>query len=180
MGWILAAAPAVGVAVFLVVQIGWNRATQGAQLLRGFLIGFAVGGLVAAAMTIVAVQALRTPIGDRFAVVAFNAAYYIVLAYCYVNFVNIQIASIRLRIMDELLRTPDGVDQRALLDRYQPRDIVAARLERLVSGEQLTLRDGRYYTRPCTSLTIARIFQGLRRLLLGSDYRLDADADLNA
>ena len=63
-----------------------------------------------------------------------------------------------------------------ILAAYNAREILAARLGRLVTGGQVIERGGRYFTRPSPMLYIAKGLVLLKLLLLGTRSEFGASA----
>ena len=91
-------------------------------------------------------------------------------AFGYFNFVNLTVASLRIRILEELLDSGGWLSRDAILDRYGTSSVADLRLERLVGGGHLVERNGRLHTGRLQFLLVARIFDALRWLILGPRY----------
>jgi hypothetical protein len=80
-------------------------------------------------------------------VFAFDTLTFLGLAYAYAEFNNIPFTSMRLRVMGECLRRPEGVGRAELRAVYDERAAVQLRIRRYVDTGQLVRRDGRIYLR---------------------------------
>jgi hypothetical protein len=99
-----------------------------------------------------------------------NAVAALGFAFCYFNFVNLTVASLRIRILEELADSGGRMPRASLLDRYGTASVADIRLERLVRGGHLVERNGRLHTGRLQFLVVARIFDVLRRLIFGSKH----------
>ena len=59
-----------------------------------------------------------------------------------------------------------GLSDEILLKKYSASEILAARIERLIAGNQIYLNDNRYFARKGGVALIAVFFNGLRYILL--------------
>jgi hypothetical protein len=107
---------------------------------------------------------------DTAAYVAMNGFASLAFAFGYFNFVNLTVASLRIRILEELLGSGGWLSRDAILDRYGTSSVADLRLERLVGGGHLVERNGRLHTGRLQFLLVARIFDALRWLILGPRY----------
>ena len=99
--WFYLLSPIAALAVMVVVQAVVLRLRRGEQFFCSVVVGFVVGLLVV--LTLQAGLLLVSPRNlDRWvlALVA-NPAIYVMLAYCFYNFINLGHASIRIRIFKE-------------------------------------------------------------------------------
>jgi hypothetical protein len=157
--------PLAGLAVTVAVQVSLIRGRGGAGLLRSLFEGWAAGLLAVLGAEIWAAPPL--PDTDRLPLAAVNVATHGLLWYCYFHFVNLGVTARRPRLLIELAEAPGGLTYEQLLERYNGRHQVEARLERLLGGGQLVLRDGRYRVGQPVMLLIAKVIVALKRLLLG-------------
>lgn len=89
------------------------------------------------------------------------------LGWGYFHFVNLCIASLRIRVLEELAEQGGAATTSHLLARYNDDHLIATRIERLVSGGHLRIEAARYLVGKPYFLWTARLFAGLRRLILG-------------
>ncbi len=96
---------------------------------------------------------------------------YLSLVYCYVfGFYNVGESARRVRLLIELLAAGDrGLTLPEILERYNSKMIVDARLVRLQAGRQIAERDGRFFTEWPVMLWMARVMVFLKKVLLGAD-----------
>ena len=153
------------VAVHLLLSHLLPRGAQRKAILLAFAAGLAVlGYLTLSGLPDGSAQS------DQWAYAALNLAAYWGLAFGYFEFVNLNIASLRIRILKELLTSPErSLDTTSLLARYDAKAILKKRLDRLVEGRQLELRNGRYYSGKSVFLNLARVMDALKMVILGSE-----------
>ncbi|MBI4349905.1 MAG: hypothetical protein HY550_00555 [Elusimicrobia bacterium] len=90
------------------------------------------------------------------------------LGYCYFHFINLGETARRIRIVRELSEAgPAGLSKEELLGRYDARNILDARLARLVNNAQIIKKDGRYCLGKPAVLYMARALLLMKKLLLG-------------
>jgi hypothetical protein len=165
--WI-AVGPFLGMGVNVLVQVALLRASGSARFLLSLL-----GGFIAGALALVAILGAAAAQGvgprDLAGYALLTAGAYAGLGFCYFAFLNLNQASLRIRMLKELDAAPGATLPLAdLLERYHAGHILDARLERLVAGGQLVERDGRYLRGPRSEfLLLSRVLNLLKRGLLG-------------
>jgi hypothetical protein len=170
--WLVTLAPVVGLAADAVVQIACAHATRrmGASIIAGVLLGLATTAICTG-------LALAAPsLADAVATWLVSIATYLALAFGYWGFLNLNITSLRIRMLREILSGGDGISRAALIAGYTDEEMLRRRLDRLVGGRQLSYSDGRYRLESQTLLFLARFLMFLRVLLLPEHARPDSGA----
>jgi hypothetical protein len=160
--------PAAALAVNVGLQLLIVRAAPARGIAPSIAGGF-LGGLAA----VVAGAALLPGAADaawldRPAAAMADLIAYLCLSYCYFNFLNLGITARRIRLLIELLEAPGGLTWTELLRRYDARQMVQARLGRLLAGGQVRERAGRYTIGAPHLLFTARMIILLKLLFLGT------------
>jgi len=153
MSIISALLPVLGLLVNVSVQIVVSRA--GGSLLRSVFAGFAAG---LAPVVYFSGLTARLPAD----ILCYGA-----LGYCYFHFINLGETARRIRLVRELYTSPEGLSETEILRRYNSRDILTARMARLLGNGQLILRDGRYFTGKPAVLLMAKTITSLKLLIIG-------------
>ena len=164
---LLLVAPALGVAGFMLTQLLYNWLRKGNRVLPGFLLGLLAGWMVQLVVTIGVLSRSGMGWNDAAGLGLVNQFIFLALADGYIHFVNIMICSLRLRVLHELLVTPAGLTEEEILSRYNARQLVEMRLERLRGSGRVHFENGRYYTRFTLLLLLGRLYRWLKILLLG-------------
>jgi hypothetical protein len=164
---LVALAPVVGLAVACVVHVAAARLIRGRGPYPPLALGCLAGIVATIAITLAACVRGPTAVADTLAFTALNGIAALALAFCYFNFVNLTIASLRIRILEELVDKGGRLPGATLLDLYGSGSVAGIRLERLVNGGHLVERNGRLHTGRLQFLLVARIFDGLRWLIFG-------------
>jgi hypothetical protein len=165
--WLLACAPVIGLAANVGVQIASYRLAGRRGLLTSVVAGFAAG-LVATAVVVIATCVVgEEGAGVTAAQLVLNLATAGALGYGYFHFINLGETARRVRILREFVEAGGALSPQEVLERYNAQAIVQVRLGRLLKTGQVTLRDGRYYIGRTTVLTMARIMEALKVLVLG-------------
>jgi hypothetical protein len=165
---LVALAPVIGLATYCVSHVITARIIRGRNPYPALAVGAVVGLAVTIGITLTACARDTVPIVDTLALVGLNTVASLAFAFGYFNFVNLTVASLRIRILEELADAGGRLSRTALLDRYGTASVAELRLERLVRGGHLVERNGRLYTGRLQFLVVARIFDGLRRLIFGA------------
>jgi hypothetical protein len=165
---IVALAPVLGLAVGCFLHVAATRLVHGRGPYPPLAVGALAGVAATLAITLAACVTGGVPVGDTLALAAMNGVAAFAFAFCYFNFVNLTIASLRIRILEELAEARGRMPRATLLDRYGSGNVAGIRLERLVRSGHLVERNGRLHTGRLQFLLVARIFDGLRRVIFGS------------
>jgi hypothetical protein len=167
---LVALAPVIGLAAYCVSHVVTARIIRGRNPYPALGIGALVGLAVTIAVTLVACRRDAVSFVDTLALLGVNTLAALAFAFGYFNFVNLTIASLRIRILEELAEAGGRLPRAALLDRYGTASVADLRLARLVGGGHLVERNGRLHTGRLQFLLVARIFDGLRWLIFGPAY----------
>ena len=164
---VVVVAPVLGLAAYCLAQILIARSIHGRSPYHSLKLGF-ICGLIAA-MVVSGWGVGRMPISpqDRVGYVVLSLLTYLALAFGYFNFVNLTVASLRIRLLEEVGEAGGTMPAATLKAAYNSREVVAIRLERLVQGGHLVEKNGRLHSGRRPFLIVARIFDGLRWLILG-------------
>ena len=167
---LVALAPVIGLAVYCVGHIIAARLIRGRNPYPALAIGAVMGIVVTVAITVVACVRGGDSAADTLALTGMNAVAALGFAFCYFNFVNLTIASLRIRILEEIADSGGWLPRATLLDRYGTGSVADLRLARLVGGDHLVERNGRLYSGRLQFLLVARIFDAVRSLIFGTRH----------
>jgi hypothetical protein len=164
----LALIPVLGLAIDVLAQLVQSRLPHPAGHVRKQFISFGVGFAVSSGVLLRSL--LNLPLGslDASGLFVLHTLTYAFLGFCFFNLINLNVSSMRIRMVMEIHRQhPRPVTDSALRARYAVLEVLDARLLRLESGRQLDRRGDRLYLRRGAVLHIAHFFSGLRSLLFG-------------
>jgi hypothetical protein len=169
--WTIAIAPLAGLALTVLTQIvvvHVSGGKVGASIIIGILGGLAV------TLAVIALGRAGAPgaMGEFVDTWLLGVATYLALAFGFWAFLNLNITSMRIRILRELLRAGGGMASSDVTVFYTPAERLRRRLERLETGGQIKREDGHWRLGSWQVLAIARCVEALRRLLF-PDRRRD-------
>ena len=167
---LVALAPVIGLAAYCLSHVITARIIRGRNPYPALATGALVGLAATIAITLAACRRDAVPLVDTLALVGVNTLAALAFAFGYFNFVNLTVASLRIRILEELAEAGGRLPRAALLDRYGTSTVADLRLARLLGGGHLVERNGRLHTGRLQFLLVARIFDGLRWLIFGPAY----------
>lgn len=154
----------MGVHVF--IQLGLYRYSREAGLLKslvyGFFLGFGTVITIEGFYFITVCHQISEIIVNLF----LNVTSFGALSYCYFHFINLGETARRIRIIRELLESPDGLYLSELYERYNSSDIIDIRIQRMLSNKQIVQRDGRYHVGKPILLIIAKFIVIMKIILL--------------
>jgi hypothetical protein len=168
---LLVLASVLGLAIDCACHVLVARWTSGRRLALAVVLGIGAGAIVTVACTLIALGRPGGHVLEATIWVAFNLLIYVALAYGYFNFFNLNVASLRLRILAELLERHQGLTEAELTAEYNASELLDKRLARLVRLEQLVERDGRLHYHGCTLLWVANVLDQVKRFLVGRTNR---------
>jgi hypothetical protein len=88
------------------------------------------------------------------------------LAFGYWAFVNLNITSLRIRILREILHAGAGISRQQLTAEYSAEEFLRRRLERLRNGGQISFRDERWRLESRTLPALAQVLGVIRAVVL--------------
>lgn len=162
-----ALSPAIGLAVNCLVHVAISRTCGPAHPYRNIIRAGMAGLFVVIAICGSLTSLATRPRVDATASMLLNVATYTGLAFGYFSFVNLCLTSLRIRILRELRDAGGSLPLVTLQARYDNHVMIGVRLQRLITGGHITERDNTIYPARSLFLTIARLFDFLRWLVLG-------------
>jgi hypothetical protein len=165
--------PVMALGVNVIAQVMFARARRGAQFLRCI-----IEGCVSGAVTLAVFEALLlTWRGTAADAVAFsllvNVPTYAGLSFCYFAVANLGQTSIRVRLYAELLASPGGISVQEIERRYDPEAFMAVRLQRLIEGGDIVVKDGSYLLARKRLVYFANFMVAAKLVLLGRKSEFD-------
>jgi hypothetical protein len=163
--WTIASAPLAGLMLTVLTQIVFvhlSRGKVGASIIIGIFCG------LAATLAAIAQGRAEMPgaTGGFVDTWLLSAATYLALAFGFWTFLNLNITSLRIRILRELLRAGGRIALSEMPMLYTGAERLRRRLERLEKGGQILCEDGRWRLRSWQVLAIARCVQAWRSFIL--------------
>jgi hypothetical protein len=172
--WFYLLSPIAALAVMVVVQAIVLRLRRGERFFGSVVIGFVAGLLVVLALQ--AVLLIVSPRNSERWVLALiaNPAIYVMLAYCFYNFVNLGHASIRIRIFKECDDRGGFITRAELRAVYDDELIKEARLQRLLEGGDIIRENGRWKLVNPRLVPVAKMVFGLKKFVLRRESEFDS------
>jgi hypothetical protein len=168
---LLALAPVLGLAAYCLSHLVACRLVRNRGNYFPLVLGCGCGLTVAVAISLAGLLWMRTTLADGLALAAVNVAAYLALGFGYFNFINLNIASLRIRMIQELAASGSRLPIMRLTGLYNTETVAELRIDRLTRGGHLVERDGRFYSGKRRFLIVARIFDFLRWAILGNRVR---------
>jgi hypothetical protein len=161
-------APVAGLSAYVAAHLALSHLCARRGQMLALVAGAVAGMVVSIAAGLSLMAQVNLAMSDRVGLALVNALTYLGLAFGYFNFVNLNIASLRIRILKELRARPDRSVSRAHLeDTYGVSRIVEARLARMTKSGQLVERGGRYDLGRREALRVAQVLWFFKWLILG-------------
>ena len=154
-------ASAVNAAVFMAIQ----HLTAKPKFFGPVALGFAAGLAVEFALDLTRLMELDTS-GSAWSIFLGDLTLYVLLGYLFFHVVNMGRASIRVRILREIASAGPEATEAELLRAYSERTIVQLRLDRMVAGGVVEVKNGRYVLRSGKLMVLARTIRALKQFLL--------------
>lgn len=174
----VAAAPVAGLAVDCLSHILICRALPRRGPYFALMLAFFPGLIATAAVTLGAWLSMSATLADLLDIGVLNTLTYLALAWGYFHFVNLNIASLRIRILHDLAESGGNVLKSRLLAGYNTDSVIGLRIRRLVHGGHIVLRQGRYHSGKQRFLLIARIFDLMHWIIFGRKKSCEVSGDM--
>lgn len=164
--WFYLLSPILALAVMVVVQGVALRARRGDWFFRSVVAGFLAGLVVAIAMQVTLLLVFPRNLDRWVLAVVANPAIYVMLAYCFFNFINLGHASIRIRIFKECHDRGGFITHEELRAVYDDERIRDVRLQRLLEGGDIVKEEGRWKLVNPRLVPVANLVFALKRFVL--------------
>ena len=171
--WFYLLSPIVALAVMLVVQGGALRLRRGDRFFGSVVVGFVVGLLVVLALQAVLLLVFPRNLDRWVLALVANPAIFVMLAYCFYNFINLGHASIRIRIFKECDDRGGFITREELRAVYDDELIKEARLQRLLEGGDVVRENGRWKMVNPRLVPVAKMVFGLKKFVLRRESEFD-------
>jgi hypothetical protein len=169
--WIIAFAPVAGLAVNTVSEIAGAHILFRTNLAASIIAG-ALLGLAATCAVLQLGLAKSAPVVGIADVWCVGLLTYLALACGFLAFLNLNVTSLRIRMLRTVLGDGDGgMSMTTLEAQYTPAERLHRRLARLQSGGQIRRDGDRWRISSRQLLFVARLIDGLRRLVLPPQHR---------
>ncbi|MDM8542429.1 hypothetical protein QUF90_15240 [Desulfococcaceae bacterium HSG9] len=172
LNWLLAMTPIVGLTVNTITHALFSRILNKSSVSISIILAFICHIVCTVSISVLVLNSMSLMKGDFWALLGFNLIISLALAYGYFNFINLNIASIRIRLLKEILISDKGLMLDDILTIYNPDKIVNTRIERLISGGQLVSKNGRCVVGAPFILLLANIMEVLKHIIMGQGSRL--------
>ena len=168
--WTITIAPLAGLVFAVLTQIMVVHVSMG-KVGASIMIGI-LGGLVAT-LAVIALGCAETPhaTGGFIDTWLLGVATYLALAFGFWAFLNLNITSMRIRILRELRRAGGHMAFSDMAVFYTQAERLRRRLQRLKKAGQIKRKDGRWVLRFWHVLVVARCVEALRSFLFPGRHR---------
>ena len=164
--------PVLGLLVNMTFQIMGVRCVASIDYYKSIAYGFRLGLFVVLVSESVFLLLGVKSLSDSIALSTANLTVYLLIAFSYFAFINLGVSSLRVRLLDELDRSIDGLTMNEILERYNSREIIKNRVEKLGKTGQLIRKDDRYFVGRSTALLMVKILELLKFIVLGRKPRI--------
>jgi hypothetical protein len=139
---LLIAAPIVGLLLNLAAQLVLVRLAPQASLLRAIVLAFLLGAVGTVLIAVAALRLTRPDLLDAAALFAAVMIIYGAEGLVLFAIVNLGETSLRIRMLAALIDAPDGLSETELTKCYEAEALIAIRLKRLRTRNQVGFGDG--------------------------------------
>jgi hypothetical protein len=141
---------------------------------RSVVVGFVAGLLVVLALQAVLLLVFPRNLDRWILALVANPAIFVMLAYCFYNFINLGHASIRIRIFKECDDRGGFITREELRAVYDDELIKEARLQRLLEGGDVVRENGRWKLVNPRLVPVAKMVFGLKKFVLRRESEFDS------
>jgi len=168
--WIVTVAPIGGLAANALSQIASVHILR-LQPTLSIIVGSLCGLAATFALILLGLTELSPSNAGLADIWLVDSLTYLALAFGFLTFLNLNITSLRIRMLRAILRAGGAVDKSDLLNQYTPAERLHRRLERLRNAGQIRLEENRWRLSSGQVLAMARCIDGLRLLVLPAQHR---------
>lgn len=147
-----------------IFQILLCRYFPGYGLLKSLVLGFVVGFI---SLLLLNYFMFTENLSNFASGIPPSIISYTAFGYCYFHFVNLGETARRIRILRELYESENGLTMQEILERYNAKQIIDARLSRLLNTGQIVTKGGRYFAGKPLMLIASKAIILLKLLVLG-------------
>jgi len=149
-----------------------SRVNRGRGQIKCLVLGYILG-LICGLFLALGAYSRKNVTTDFIAYLFLDFIAYSALSFGYFHFVNINIASLRIRILQEIIDSPQGLSKEAILRSYNAEQILDNRIERLINSNQLIEKQGSYFIGGNRNfLILFWFFETLKLTFIGRGNRL--------
>jgi hypothetical protein len=145
----------------ILCQILWLRWRAQRELLHSVFFGLAMG---LTALLFLSGWWPAPVLGEVWPLRGVNLILFLAANYCYLHYLNIGEASLRIRLLKEIEKSPGGLSREKIEELYSARTIVDARLRRLSENGQIDCHEGRYRVARGEILRLALFFRWVKKI----------------
>lgn len=165
--------PVIGLVVNVSFQILIMRFILPDNVVKSFLISFAIGLVILFTVEAYVYSAMVKSAADYISILTVNIVTYFALGYCYSSFLGFGESSIRTRILRELHDSERGLSEKELAKRYNAKNMFENRIKRLIDNGQLVLQNGRFYIKSNFLAAVAKAIVMLKLMIIGKRSEFD-------
>lgn len=159
--------PLIGLIINVLTQIVCFRYIVNPELLKSVFLGFSIGLMCMLVLEFYIFFYMAMSNVNFAAILIANIIIYFSLGYCYFNFINLGETARRIRLVRELYDSEDGLTMEEILERYNSKEIIDKRINRLITNKQILYKNGRYFIGKPMVLFIAKLMVMMKLFLLG-------------
>lgn len=165
--------PVIGFVINVSLQILIMRLILPDEVVKSFLISFAIGLVILFTVEAYVYFAMVKSIADYISILTVNIVTYFALGYCYSSFLGFGESSIRTRILRELHDSESGLSEKELAERYNTKNMFENRIKRLIDNKQLILQNGKFHIKSNFLAAVAKAIVLLKLLIIGKRSEFD-------
>lgn len=173
IGYLQLSIPIIALLFNSLTQIGFYKFFPKLGLLKseytGFIFGFCFILVIEMWIFLLGVNALN----DIIAVAIANLIIYFCLGFLYFTFINLGETARRIRLLRELLDAKEGLSLKEILSRYNAKEIIDKRINRLEGNGQIICKEGNYFVGGNVLLLIAKTIVLAKLMVLGKKSEYD-------
>ena len=159
------ASPLIGLLINTFIHIITYRYKKKLGLLKTLLIGFIGGFFTVLVIEIVYQIPTKLTTMEIAAQSSLNIISFIALGYCYFHFCNLGETGRRIHIIREIWDNNNSLSMNNLLESYNAKTIIHARLQRMINSKQIFYQDNKYFTKNSPMLYMAKSMALLKSVL---------------
>jgi hypothetical protein len=157
--------PILGMFLNVIIQILSFRYICKKTIIASMIIGYLTGLLAIIYFEISTIVVLKYPPIESFFLGSTVILTYILLSFCYINFLGLIISALRTRILTEINNTK-GISMKECMERYSPEEMLINRSKRWINKNQIYYKDNCYYLNKNSIFYISKFIIYIRSVII--------------
>ena len=163
--------PIVGLFISIVFQIIGLKNFSSLNFYTSVLFGFFWGLLTLIGFEIYLTFFQNNFNSDFLAIGFINFFCYLIMQICYFLLINMGMSALRVRVLEELNQSYNGLTMDEIVERYSSKEIVQKRIDKLTAAKQIFIQGNRCFINKKSVLLVAKFYDTMKLIIFGKKFQ---------